>query len=224
MVDCVQVLKYPKFDLVFLFDHSQVHANKCDSALNALTMSKHLEGARQQVRDTIIMSEEGYLGKHSPAFLSSGDTQSMVFMADDCGLGYLTPDQPDLDQHNQTTGKCKVVEKRRHFSNNSTTKVQCYNRSKVSPKQNFKICLVRDNGIETHKQVDKILLGWEGKSNGLLQILWERGLLNPKLLEKYTLEGKTDPISGKSDLQYLPQNLILPNVLISRIKKLHYNY
>ena len=68
--------------------------------------------------------------------------------------------------------------------------------------------LMSNNGIETHKQIDKILPGWEGKSKGLLQVLWDRGLIDPQLLEKYTLEGKKDPITGRSDLQYLLQNLI----------------
>jgi hypothetical protein len=37
VVDCVQVL-YPNFDLVFLFDHAQGQAFKCNGALNTLNM------------------------------------------------------------------------------------------------------------------------------------------------------------------------------------------
>ncbi len=69
------------------------------------------------MRDIIIMSEEGYLGKHSP-FLGVGNTQSMVFKADDdCGPWYLTPDQQDLHllHHDKTTGKSKVAEKQRRY-------------------------------------------------------------------------------------------------------------
>ena len=81
--DCVRVL-YPSFDLVFLFDHWQGHACKRDGALNALNMSKSYGGAKEQMRDTVIMSEEGYLGTHSP-ILGVGDIQSMVFKTDDRG-------------------------------------------------------------------------------------------------------------------------------------------
>ena len=58
VVDCLQVLN-PKFDLVFLFDHSQGHACKRDHALSAQNMSKSYEGAQPVMRDTTIMAEEG---------------------------------------------------------------------------------------------------------------------------------------------------------------------
>jgi hypothetical protein len=58
VVDCLQVLN-PKFDLVFLFDHSQGHARKRDHALSAQNMSKSYEGAQPVMRDTTIMAEEG---------------------------------------------------------------------------------------------------------------------------------------------------------------------
>ncbi len=102
MVDCAQVL-YPSFDLVFLFDHSQGHAYKCDGALNALNMSKNCGGAKEQMRDTVIMSEEGYLGTHS-RILGVGNIQSMVFKTDDRGPWYLTPYQQDLQRHDPMTG------------------------------------------------------------------------------------------------------------------------
>jgi hypothetical protein len=83
--------------------------------------------------------------------------------------------------------------------------------------------LARANGVETHKQVDKILPGWEGKSKGQLQALWERGLLNPQLLDKYTLEGKKIQYQGRATYKicYVTS---LPNALISRrMKKLYYS-
>ena len=67
VVDGVQVL-YPNFDPVFLFDHSQGYACKCDGALNALNMSKNYGGAKQEMRDTLSMSEEGYLGTKLTSF------------------------------------------------------------------------------------------------------------------------------------------------------------
>ncbi|KAI2512933.1 hypothetical protein MHU86_1479 [Fragilaria crotonensis] len=68
--------------------------------------------------------------------------------------------------------------------------------------------LARNNSIETHKEVDKILSGWEGKSKGMLQVLWERGLIDPSELDKYTVDGKKDTISGKIDLRYSLRHLI----------------
>ena len=73
--------------------------------------------------------------------------------------------------------------------------------------------LARANGVETHKQDDKFLPSWEGKSKGVLQVLWERGLLNPQLLDKYTLEGKKIQYQGRatSKICFVTS---LPNALI----------
>ena len=104
VVDCLRVL-YPRFDFAFLCDHSQGHhARKRDGALSAINMQKNFGGSKQQMRETIIMSQEGYLGTHSP-ILRVGDTQSMVFKTDDCGPWYMTPDQRELQRHDRTLGK-----------------------------------------------------------------------------------------------------------------------
>jgi hypothetical protein len=81
VVDCLQVI-YPEFDVVFLFDHSQGHARKRPGALNAFQMSKTYGGAQAVMRDTTIMSREGYLGVHLPR-LNVGDTQSFTFKTND---------------------------------------------------------------------------------------------------------------------------------------------
>jgi hypothetical protein len=73
-------------------------------------MSKRYGGAKEQMRDTNIMSEEGYLGTHSP-ILGVGDIQSIVFKTDDRGPWHLTPDQQHLQWHDRMTGKSKVAEK-----------------------------------------------------------------------------------------------------------------
>ena len=48
-------------------------------------------------------------------------------------------------------------------------------------------------GIPIEQINNKILEGWEGKSKGLLQILWERGWINNennKAYHNYTITGK----------------------------------
>ena len=102
VVDCLQVL--------FLFDHSQGHARKRPGALNAFQMSKTYGGAQAVMRDTTIMSKDGYLGEHVPR-LSVGDTQSFIFRADDCGPFYLSPEQREEQRHDRPTGKFKRVER-----------------------------------------------------------------------------------------------------------------
>ncbi|KAI2504914.1 hypothetical protein MHU86_9523 [Fragilaria crotonensis] len=207
VVDCLRIL-YPSFDFVFLFDHSQGHARKRDGALSAINMQKNFGGSKQQMRDTVIMSQEGYLGTHSPT-LGIGDTQSMVFNTDDCGPWYLTPEQRDLQRHDRIMGKrSKPIEKTKktlleELNEKGVTLQQKRGYTKAELQE-----LARNNSIETHKEVDKILSGWEGKSKGMLQVLWERGLIDPSELDKYTVDGKKDTISGKIDLRYSLRHLI----------------
>jgi hypothetical protein len=60
----------------------------------------------------------------------------------------------------------------------------------------------RNNGIELSERKDVITPGWQGKPKGLLQVLWERGLIESEALDKYTVDGRRNVITGKVDLQY----------------------
>ncbi len=41
----------------------------------------------------------------------------------------------------------------------------------------------KDNGIQVTSASEKILEGWQGKVKGLLQVLWERGFIDPNNLD-----------------------------------------
>ena len=110
VVDCLIVL-CPEFDFIFLFDHSQGHARKRNGALNALHMSKNYGGTQPFMRDSTILSDNGFLGPHSPS-LQVGDTQSLlVFKPNDSGPWYLSHQQSELQQHDRPTGRSKLVER-----------------------------------------------------------------------------------------------------------------
>jgi hypothetical protein len=66
----------------------------------------------------------------------------------------------------------------------------------------------RNNGIELYEHKEQIVAGWEGQSKGLLQVLCERGLTKTKMLDKYTLNGQKDTITGKVDLLFLLCHLL----------------
>ena len=53
------------------------------------------------------------------------------------------------------------------------------------------------------------MTGWEGQFKGLLQVLCERGLIKTKVLDKYTLDGQKDTITGKVDLLHSLQHLLV---------------
>jgi hypothetical protein len=208
VVDCLQVL-HPHFDFVFLFDHSQGHARKRDGALNALNMSKTYGGAQPIMRDTTIIEgrRRGFLGLNLPA-LKSGDIQSMVFKTTDGGPWYLLPEQRELQRHNRATGTSKMVERSKQLLinalNDKGVTLQQQRGYTKKELQDF----ARHNGIDLYERKEKIAPGWEGQPKGLLQILWERGLIEHKLLDKYTLDGRKDAITGKVDLQYSLRHLL----------------
>ena len=54
--------------------------------------------------------------------------------------------------------------------------------------------LCQQHQIATLKNVEKVKEGWEGKPKGLLQILWERGLIDGAKLNNYSLTGKKDEL------------------------------
>jgi hypothetical protein len=200
VVDCLQVL-YPDFEFVFLFDHSQGHARKRSGALSSLNMSKGYGGAQGIMRDTVIIQEEGYLGPYAPA-LKVGDIQILIFKETDSGPWYLPPEQKELQRHDRPTGRSKLVERSkkvllRCLSDKGVTLQQQrgYTRKEL---QEF----ARNNGIELSERKDVITPGWQGKPKGLLQVLWERGLIESEALDKYTVDGQRNVITGKVDLQY----------------------
>ena len=39
--------------------------------------------------------------------------------------------------------------------------------------------LCKQNNIPIEEELDEVLEGWEGKLKGMLQLLWERGFVDP---------------------------------------------
>ncbi len=55
------------------------------------------------------------------------------------------------------------------------------------------------HNIEVMKTVEKIKEGWEGKAKGLLQVLWERGLIDGHKVKQYSLTGRKDDLGTVDD-------------------------
>jgi hypothetical protein len=62
--------------------------------------------------------------------------------------------------------------------------------------------IATNNNIELSDRKETVALGWVGQPKGLLQVLSERGLIERGSVEKYTLDGCKDNITGTIDLQY----------------------
>jgi hypothetical protein len=50
----------------------------------------------------------------------------------------------------------------------------------------------KEAGISVQITIQEITEGWEGKPEGMLQILFERGFINPERMSEYTVDGKND--------------------------------
>ena len=61
--------------------------------------------------------------------------------------------------------------------------------------------LAKLNDIALTYETTKIEEGWLGKPKGLLQVLWERGWINEKKKNEYSLKGKASQMNDKGKLK-----------------------
>ena len=190
-IDCIHVL-YPMHEVVFLFDHSCGHDRKRPDGLNLNALSKGYGGKQVKMRSSLIKQKEGYLGKYSHQLniLKIGSIQSMVFTEENTGPIYLTDEEKIKKRYDSNTG---VVKKEKRKLTELIDAL--FNEKKISAKGNLKKItdLCTQNNISLTKETSVIDEGWVNKPKGMLQILYERGFLDPtRSMKTYTLDGKKD--------------------------------
>ena len=186
--DCVDVLnvKYPQYDFLFLFDHSCGHDRQREDGLNVEKMSKSFGGrAQRKMRETKIKQSQGYLGPHSPK-LQVGDTQSMVFSATDSGPFWMTAVQRADTRYDQVLDEPIT----REFTKDELVRALKERHVSAKGKKAAIQKIAQDHGLPLHETKTKVIEGWEGKPKGLLQILWERGIVDESRLSEYTMNGR----------------------------------
>ena len=195
--DCVDVLTtlHPSYDFKFLFDHSCGHDKQRPDALNVHSMNKEFAGKQTPMHNSHIKQHDGYLGPF-PRKINVGDTQSMIFSAEDEGPYYLSPRERESMREDRIIGvkihKFTVSELR---SKLLATGVRNPPRRASKLKE-----MCTEKAIPLQKEVPKIQEGWVGKPKGKLQILFERGFIDvSKGANYYTNKGKKDD-SGLVDL------------------------
>ncbi len=101
--DCADVLQhlYPRFDYLFLFDHSSGHDKQREDGLNVKKMTKSFGGNQRKMRETVRKQEKGYLGPFL-RILNPGDTQSMVFKDRDNGPFWMSREEQENTRHDKT--------------------------------------------------------------------------------------------------------------------------
>ncbi|KAL7532560.1 hypothetical protein ACHAWF_008635 [Thalassiosira exigua] len=124
--------------------------------------------------------------------LEVGSTQSLVFKATDVGPWWMTAEERerrryDIDQGTKTKDKTKE-ELTKELREKGVQK-----KGKLSELQ----ALAVRNGISIEKTVAKVQEGWVDKPKGSLQILFERGHIDPSVpnpKEWYTEKGRADQL------------------------------
>jgi len=141
-------------------------------------MNKHHAGAGPVMHPTVI-SEPSCLGPY-PKILAVGETQSMVFQEGDDGPFYYTEVERREKKYDRLTGNKKKRDLKKSELINllqaklgSSFKAQTYRSL-----EELKI-LANNNNIAVEVEEDEVDLGWMHKSKGLLQVLWERGWIDP---------------------------------------------
>jgi hypothetical protein len=190
--DYVNVLQtlYPQFDYVFLFDHSNSHDQMQPDSLHMQKVRKTF-GDKQPVIQKSVLTNLTCFGPYcsSSYKLQLGHTQSMTFSEIDKGPFYLSPEQQEERR------KDKHTEKRVTKTINKVRLVEILEGANIlSPIGNQKhlqsqyIAL----GLPITHTVEQIQEGWVGKPKGSLQILYERGWINPSNWKQYTEKGRVN--------------------------------
>ena len=192
--DCIDVVNVllPQFEVLFLFDHSCGHDRKRPDGLSAPKMNKGFGGAQPKMRRSKLETAD-YLGRFD-GILAVGDVQDMWYQEGDVGPFYYTNEQQEYTKQDRPTGKWKEgVDRKKKDLQKALEAIG------VSAKGNRKAlaALCRQNNIPCVERIEIVVEGWAGKPKGMLQILWERGFIDPAVdankAEKYfTNDGKKD--------------------------------
>ena len=101
----------------------------------------------------------------------------------------MTPAEQEASRHDTVIGLPKEIQRSRAqlifdlAAKGANTKGK--NKSDL-------VLLCPQHQVPTSTQISRVKESWEGKSEGLVQVLWERGLIDGTKLNSYTLTGRKD--------------------------------
>ena len=195
--DCVDVLKHthPQFDVMFLLDHSNGHDRLQPDGLSLSKINIRHAGKQPKMRPSKLTSQE-FGPFHTPnSKLQPGHIQSMVFTKFDQGPCYLNP----REQIEQRLDLNMGVTKQKELTKSELVEIlkskgnDCFGSKKTLCEKCRKL------GIPVHTQVPVVREGWVDKPKGALQILFERGWINPDFVHLYTAGGKQSEQSNNQN-------------------------
>ena len=198
-VDCLKALHGDTYDYMFLFDHSNGHDRLSPDALSPTLIRKEFGGKQPFMRSSII-KDPSYLGpfQHNN-ILKVGDIQTMKFAEDDTGPFYMTEREREDRKYDKVIG---IVKKKLTKIEMIEKLIQKGLNNPNGPRKKLqRMCSI--NSIPTTKEEEKIRKGWVNKQKGSLQVLFERGWINPQFYMDYTEKGKMDEYGNRDETKSL---------------------
>jgi hypothetical protein len=171
-VDCLKVL-LPEYDYLFLFDHSYGHDRQREDGLNVERMIKSYGGKQAILCNTLIKQEKGYLGAHLRT-LRPGDIQKMAFQDSDDGPFWMAPIECEQRRFDIILPGTKM----RRFTKAELLVHLQEKGVSARGKLSDLVVAAKNHGIPIREEVQKIQEGWVGKAKGLIQVAYERGLID----------------------------------------------
>jgi hypothetical protein len=220
--DCVDIVKtlHPDFKCAFLFYHSWGHDRQQPDGLSAPKVNKYFGGAQPATRKSKMETDE-HVGTFE-ATLQVGDCRHMFYQDGDSGPHYLSDADREASKLDCPTGETSTKKRRKDALEKDL-------RAKgVSAKGNrdalVKLC--QQNGVPHEITAPKIKKGWVGKPKGMLQMLWERGFIDPSRAVdlipgtslRMMMSSLMDFIEEETLLQFHGKTL---GVLVDRSPKCH---
>jgi hypothetical protein len=188
-VDCLKIL-YPTFDFVFLFDHSNGHDRMQPNGLNLRKVRKNYGGRQPKMRESKNVDRSCFGPYHTKHFnLQPNGTQSMVFNPSDSGPFYMSVEDRERKKYDIHTGRYATKHILKVKLSEMLAEMGVSN-PVGSAKQMQEQC--RSLNLPVTKREEIVQEGWVNKPKGSLQILYERGWIDPTIVKRYTEKGRLD--------------------------------
>ena len=201
--DCVDVLKfmYPDFDFVFFFDHSNGHDRMRPNGLNLNKVNVKHGGGQPIMRNSEPLENKHFGPYHTSNYkLQPGSIQSMQFEQGDEGPCYMDDSERLLRMYDIDTGKTSERELTKSdliiSLQNAGIKDPCGSKEKLQ-----ELAVTHKLPIKFTKKIIKE--GWMLKQKGALQILFERGWVDPSNIHWYTAKGREGPEGVEYSINWL---------------------
>ena len=232
--DCIDILNHThaQFQFIFLFDHSNGHDRLQPQGLSLSKISIRYGGKQPYMRKSKLSSSE-FGPFHNPSYkLQPGMEQEMHFSPSDEGPCYFSNEERmkrRLDIHSGKLKDCLSTRKELIEGLHRAGMINPSGSKKELQEQSTRL------GLPIKKQHKVISEGWVGCQKGSLQILFERGWINPEFLQHYTSDGKKQTDSNQtncnanknlesSSSSHIPVDPTGCNYSLKAIMKLQYDF